>query len=924
MFLSSRYVCCLVLILSTISNAQELPQTITPPPGFQLVQAVGDPTGGTLDGKPLLGFTETYMADSGDVFMRNAFGISNSFTTTVLQKKTKEGAIVNMHAPLQDFVPCDPPVPNNPTCRMSTVYTPWISQSGQIVYYSVIRSQRFTLTINRIINGSELSSVLLDLMGSEYSPSVGVKVNNLGVAALYLTRTNGTKELATIDSLGLKTTIDANIPTLSGAMSFTINDKGTVFVQLAAGANGMFDIYAYPQGLPPKKVGSTYVSGLDNRENFIAPEISNAQYPEGVVYYLRSGHEIARSGDETIVDAFNKGLTINNFSINNEGTIAWTARVDGVANQSVLYKGNRIPEDQVIGPGYFGETVSIILSPRLNNLGELLFSAIHQNGNWGLYQSVKEEKLCDVKDKGRNVVFWSQADPRWNTQTPIKYYANIGPRVIKNEPIPGQLMRKWGCGTTSLAMIFDSYGIKKLHTDRDLDPGSLNESMYLLSQNEDDPTGYGYNENGAILWAEAAQVARVGYAYQCFKDPLNPQPLDICHEESRSRVSYKNSESYVQGRNGPVEFFETKDAYEARLSIVSQSLFETVEKEICEGNPVLIQVHVPGSSSRMHFMVATGVTRDAQKNKTLIVNNPGAPDARRGQEIRLSDLKDKYPYLTGYRRFVPARDPAMIFGYGSNNIHFIITDPMGRRFGYDPINKIGYSEIPEGNYYLESYNTPNEPDVPFETLTVQNVFEQTVNVVDGNYRVQIFGVEAGSYNFKMTSHDVAGDKNNETDFSGVISVGEVKTFNYKHSSAVLPTLNAKMNISQVLYSDISFLNIQPMVLITGQMNLAKNEELSLGSAVQISIGSPTDFSRTIDALKFKIKRVGKNKDFYIDLSRDEKILIKSDGKFLIQIRGREILDLSDEKKQNIFIKIGSKSAFKKVELKCGRNICIKK
>jgi len=91
----------------------------------------------------------------------------------------------------------------------------------------------------------------------------------------------------------------------------------------------------------------------------------------------------------------------------------------------------------------------------------------------------------------------------------------------------------------------------------------------------------------------------------------------------------------------------------------------------------------------------------------------------------------------------------MIFAYGSNNVSYVVTDPAGKRTGFDPSTNTTYNENPDSRYYVESVSTaPTEGTV--QTLVQGYNFENTSSVLEGKYQIDVHGITDGLITLQLS------------------------------------------------------------------------------------------------------------------------------------------------------------------------------
>lgn len=103
---------------------------------------------------------------------------------------------------------------------------------------------------------------------------------------------------------------------------------------------------------------------------------------------------------------------------------------------------------------------------------------------------------------------------------------------------------------------------------------------------------------------------------------------------------------------------------------------------------------------------------------------------------------------------------------GPPTVGMIVTDPRGRRIGYDPLKKNGWQELPEAEAFIDC-------DAPGGEGACRGLIE-VCGPVSGSYKLQIIGVETGIYTLHVAgSSQSVKDKhglrvyNSQTDLAAV-------------------------------------------------------------------------------------------------------------------------------------------------------------
>lgn len=191
-----------------------------------------------------------------------------------------------------------------------------------------------------------------------------------------------------------------------------------------------------------------------------------------------------------------------------------------------------------------------------------------------------------------------------------------------------------------------------------------------------------------------------------------------------------------------------------------------LEKDICTYGPQIM--HVKGCG---HFVVATG--RDAAKT-TWFINDPNGGVA--------TDLHGYNNTYKGTRRFM-GPEYAFVDVYCGITIYFhspgelLITDPQGRRTGYDPIAGIEYLEIPRSAYVSEAIEdaTTGEPGPETKIIDIRQPLQS-------DYELKVIGTEEGNYTLEIYAHDRENNQSAKEFLEPIpISSGMVHTYTLNYS-----------------------------------------------------------------------------------------------------------------------------------------------
>lgn len=508
------------------------------------------------------------------------------------------------------------------------------------------------------------------------------------------------------------------------------------------------------------------------------------------------------------------------------------------------------------------------------------------------------EKLCKVADK-RTVPFRYQTDPQW---------ASDPYGIVANSKKPGT-MAKYGCSVAAADMIFESYGI---HTTplgsptnpanklpfvalpgldaEPLTPGSLNKAMASYRSKFVGSGSDALDANNNPLWPGVVDVARAGYQAQCQNPANNCSPAN-----APNIVSYKH---YGEG-------FTVGDG-----SLADKE----VESEICSGNPVMLKFGK--ASGGQHFMLATGYQLDAQGHKTFILNNPGINTGN--NKPYETDLKSRYPTILGYVLFHPSSDPSMMAVTAPLNVHLVITDPLGRRTGFDPTTSTRYSEIPGASYVDQSIDSPNEVEFTPSTLVAERYFISSQDVPPGSYQVKVFGVSSGTYYLDYRSYDSVGTTNDATYKSGTILAGASDIVSFQHSLDLVPAPNADIKVKRFSVKNAGLKASR--INFSGKVEPFSGAGLELKSSLQITIGGVSGYHLALPASAFEYK-VNGGQARYSYRQNGIEVGLQESGDFKIEINQANLSGVDSNQIGYLRLDVDNINADADVKLKCNNEKC---
>jgi hypothetical protein len=263
----------------------------------------------------------------------------------------------------------------------------------------------------------------------------------------------------------------------------------------------------------------------------------------------------------------------------------------------------------------------------------------------------------------------------------------------------------------------------------------------------------------------------------------------------------------------------------------------------------------------------------------------------------------------------------MMFVAAPMGVHFVVTDPLGRRAGFNPNTGTTYSEIPGAAYGEQSIDTPADPGFPSSTLVDERYFMSSLDVPPGSYNLQVFSLNGGSYYLDYRSSDSSGTTNDSRFKTGTLKPGESNTVAIQHSIAPAPRPNAVLTVSQYAIQDTGATGLKrAMVKISGTIAPNSKIPVSVGSSVQISIGGITGYQLYLPASNFTNSTADK-KTLYLSNSPVANVHLDSTGAFEINLRGVDLSDVDQNLLGAVAIEVDSTIGAKKVDLSCHQGRC---
>jgi len=181
-----------------------------------------------------------------------------------------------------------------------------------------------------------------------------------------------------------------------------------------------------------------------------------------------------------------------------------------------------------------------------------------------------------------------------------------------------------------------------------------------------------------------------------------------------------------------------------QIFYVGSAATSTLENRLCSRGPQLAHVRKIGRTDYHHFVTVTGQN---EAKTTHLINDPAG-----GGEILLNS---KYQDIKSIRVF---EGPEYVFRDDLSGVlitfhspgELLVTDPLGRRTGADPLTGQSYNEIPNGSYETEFLEDPEEEGAGAEAKAIEISRPDAA----GEFTLRVTGTDNGTYDLQIVGYDV--------------------------------------------------------------------------------------------------------------------------------------------------------------------------
>lgn len=175
-----------------------------------------------------------------------------------------------------------------------------------------------------------------------------------------------------------------------------------------------------------------------------------------------------------------------------------------------------------------------------------------------------------------------------------------------------------------------------------------------------------------------------------------------------------------------------------------------VNWSLCNSSPIVLYTQSPPYHAWGHFVVATAQA-DSSHWK---INDPGGADL---EHLAASSY-------TGYRRFSStATDPSSLSIAVHSPVELLVTDPAGRRTGYDPTTGRYLREILDSSYGIETIGASYDSH-----SYIQALFFTTSAPLSGDYHIELVGTGSGWYTVDFLAYESTGTASHATVKGGIV------------------------------------------------------------------------------------------------------------------------------------------------------------
>ena len=415
------------------------------------------------------------------------------------------------------------------------------------------------------------------------------------------------------------------------------------------------------------------------------------------------------------------------------------------------------------------------------------------------------------------------SDDETSVWADLPYGSGYYPGCLTGRSPYRSTIARCGCAITSMVMVGRYYNINTAINGSNVDPANINTWL----------TNYeGYTSDGGLWWGKAVEY------------------LGFIDEATGKRMVRLNFNPYTD------------------YNVPSTS--PRIVNYINSAKPV-----VAYSEKFGHYFIAysklttTYGIKDPAWYNTKTLND----DENLANKVRDYDNYFDKANLFSYLE-TPKPITASLNLYLASPAELLITDPLGRRLGKDPITGIVYNEIPDSIYTEEgpivSSDTPLEPDEMHESKVIYIPLP-----IDGEYAIQVIGTDSGTYALDFSTYNNIGEST-DASFEAVTDTGVISDYSIDYSSVPEePTIIERIVTIQDVITEIE---------ISHQLNLIDNNGIKNSLIKKLNNAQRQLESNrkntTTNILNAFVNEVEAQKGKHIDLDTAE--LLIEDARYIIE------------------------------------------
>jgi hypothetical protein len=398
---------------------------------------------------------------------------------------------------------------------------------------------------------------------------------------------------------------------------------------------------------------------------------------------------------------------------------------------------------------------SVVLQIPQSNIAYTLYTEVEDGGcddSWSIYVNGQGPVYTYIAQPGINTGLSHQVS------IPANYFSDI------NTTITFHNIASDNCGLAAVFFVklertssatCQLAGVPVFYQGWPSTPNSLpNKPKWYDNTYGNYPQGDSYHTIGLLGCNTTSNAMIVNYFAQLSGSSLQTDPGSL-NDWLRTHEGYNDTSGVKYGKVS--EYAWKKGKIKLTLTGIGSPDNNYLDQQLCSGNPAMLKVTTSYGS---HFVVAVGKTVVNGKD-TYLINDPIW-----GMTTLQEHYDGVYQAAYYYHGGNSTINRSMLAVSAHSPVHILITDPFGRKTGYDPRTGEVWKEIPGGNYLTESLNGPDGSQIADGKLIL------LPQPIGGDYLFQVIGYASGSYIINVSQTNVFGDSETKI-FTGDAQYGSV-------------------------------------------------------------------------------------------------------------------------------------------------------